>query len=89
MFYRPAMAETGIPHALMQDDEFEGYKFPAGTVVTWNHWGISNSAGDYEDPERFWPERFLNENVDKATEGHLGFGAGKSSTPGTSAAMRN
>lgn len=72
------MAETGIPHMLIQDDEFEKYKFPAGTIFTWNHWGISNSSNEYQDPERFWPERFLNEDLDKATAGHWGFGAGKS-----------
>lgn len=74
---RPVIGETGIPHALIKDDEFEGYKIPAGTVVTYNHWAISNSEEEYEQPERFWPERFLNDEIDKPLKGHLGFGAGK------------
>jgi len=73
------MAETGIPHALIKDDEFEGYRLPAGTVVTWNHWAISNSATEYDSPDRFWPERFINDDLDSPAKGHLGFGAGKSS----------
>lgn len=74
---RPSIAETGIPHALTEDDEFEGYRFPKGTIVTWNHWGIANNPAEYDEPERFKPERFLNEDLDKVTKGHLGFGAGK------------
>ncbi|TKX24249.1 cytochrome P450 monooxygenase-like protein 20 [Elsinoe australis] len=74
--WKPSIAETGIPHATTQDDEFEGYQIPAGTVVTWNHWGIANDPNEYVQPERFWPERFLNEELDKPLKGHLGFGAG-------------
>lgn len=74
---RPTIAETGIPHALMRDDEFEGYKIPAGTIVTHNQWAIANSTDEYEQPDRFWPERFINDDLDKPAKGHLGFGAGK------------
>ncbi|KAL2669767.1 hypothetical protein Neosp_015212 [[Neocosmospora] mangrovei] len=73
--WKPIIAETGIPHALTRDDEFEGYRIPAGTVVTYNHWAISNDPGQYEQPERFWPERFMDEDLDKPLQGHLGFGA--------------
>lgn len=59
------------------DDEFEGYRLPAGTAVTWNNWGISWSEKEYSEPERFKPERFLDKDIDKITKGHLGFGAGK------------
>lgn len=52
-------------------------EIPAGTVVTYNHWTIANSPDGYEQPERFWPERFLNHERDMPPEGHLGFGAGK------------
>jgi len=39
---------------------------------------------EYEQPDRFWPERFLDENLDKPIKGHLAFGAGKSRGPGIS-----
>ena len=77
IYVRPTNSQTGIPHALTTDDEYEGYQLPAGTVVTWNNWAIAWSAEDYDQPERFLPERFLDEDVDKITKGHLGFGAGK------------
>lgn len=67
-----------IAHSLIQDDSFEGYNLPAGTNVIWNSWGVHMGASEYEQPERFWPERFLNEDVDKALKGHLAFGAGRS-----------
>jgi len=44
----------------------------------WNHWGIHNSPNEYAKPERFWPDRFLNEDLDKPIKGHLGFGTGMS-----------
>lgn len=75
-FDRPSIAETGIPHATTEDDEFEGYHIPAGTVVTYNNWGIANDPAEYDQPERFWPERFLDSDLDKFLKGHLGFGAG-------------
>ncbi|KAF5981717.1 cytochrome p450 [Fusarium bulbicola] len=75
--WKPIIGETGIPHALTRDDEFEGYKIPAGTVVTYNHWAISNDPEEYEEPERFWPERFIDEDLDKPLQGHLGFGTGR------------
>lgn len=74
---RPSIAETGIPHATTEDDEFEGYHIPAGTVVTYNHWGIANDPSEYDQAERFWPERFLDEDLDKFLKGHLGFGTGE------------
>lgn len=49
--------------------------------MTWNHWAIANNPTEYEQPERFWPERFLNEDLDEPSKGHLGFGTGKPFTP--------
>ena len=74
--WRP-FAEIGVPHMLIQDDEYEGYKFPAGTLFTWNNMAVSLSPDEYEDPHRFWPERFLNADLDNVLKGHWGFGPGK------------
>lgn len=75
---RPSIADIGSPHATSADCEYEGYKIPAGTIVTTNHWLISNNPNEYDQPARFMPERFLNENLDKRLHGHQGFGAGES-----------
>lgn len=65
-----------IAHSLTQDDVFEGHAIPAGTNVLWNSWGVHMSPSEYEEPETFRPERFLNDDLDKAIKGHLVFGTG-------------
>ena len=32
--WRPNIAEIGAPTMLIEDDEYEGYKFPTGTIFT-------------------------------------------------------
>lgn len=77
--WRP-FAEIGVPHMLTQDDEYEGWRLPANTVVTWNAWAIALSEREYEEPERFWPERWLKdegrERLEDPLWGHWSFGAG-------------
>jgi cytochrome P450 len=75
--WRPNTAEIGAPTTLIKDDEYEGYKFPAGTVFVWNAWAISLDPREYEDPERFYPERFLNADLNNPLKGHWGFGPGE------------
>lgn len=49
---RAAMRETlrwrpilpaGMPHAIFQDDVYEGYHIPKGATVIWHHWLVSSS----------------------------------------------
>ncbi|KAH8587938.1 cytochrome P450 [Bisporella sp. PMI_857] len=75
--WRPNIAEIGAPTLLIKDDEYEGYKFKAGTIFTWNAWAISLSPKEYEQPERFWPERFMNEDLNNTLKGHWAFGPGR------------
>jgi len=74
--WRPNVNPTGFPHALTQDDEYEGYIFPAGTVVTINNWAISQDPREYDEPTHFKPERFLNADLFNPLRGHFGYGAG-------------
>jgi cytochrome P450 len=74
--WRPNIAEIGAPTVLIKDDAYEGYRFPKGTVFTWNAWAIALSPEEYQEPERFWPERFLNEDLENALKGHWAFGPG-------------
>lgn len=74
--WRPNVNPTGFPHALIQDDVYEGYVLPAGTVVTINNWALALDSKEYQDPEKFHPDRFLNENLWNPLKDHYGYGAG-------------
>lgn len=87
--WRPNIAPLGAPTSLIKDDEYEGYRFPSGTIFTWNAWYITSlgssdhraialSEKEYKEPMRYWPERFMDENLNNALQGHWGFGPGKS-----------
>jgi cytochrome P450 len=73
--WRPFL-QSGVPHVLTQDDEYEGFKFPAGTEFSWNAYSISLNETEYDDPLKFEPERFMNDDLNKLTKGHWSFGAG-------------
>ena len=79
--WRPNIAPLGAPTTLIKDDEYEGYKFPAGTVFTWNAWAISLSEKEYDEPLKFKPERFLNKDLNNALQGHWAFGPGTPPPP--------
>lgn len=49
-----------IPHMNTQDDTYMGYFFPRGTVFLPNVWAICMDETEYEDPARFMPDRFLD-----------------------------
>ncbi|KAJ7106249.1 cytochrome P450 [Mycena epipterygia] len=48
-----------VPHFLATEDEYRGYKLPAGSIVIGNTWAILHDEVMYPDPYAFKPERFL------------------------------
>ena len=58
--WRPVSA-GGIPHALTQDDEYLGYKIPAGATIIGNHWSIHLDDQVYKEPYRFYPDRWISD----------------------------
>lgn len=82
MRWRPNVNPTGFPHALIKDDEYEGYRLPAGTVVTINNWAISLNPNEYKNPEKFDPDRFLDKDLWNPLKGHYGYGAGRRACAG-------
>ncbi|KAL4249130.1 cytochrome P450 family protein [Abortiporus biennis] len=58
MRYNP-VTPLGIPHRLMEDDEYNGFLIPKGTIVIANFWATLHNPEDYPDPDIFKPERFL------------------------------
>ncbi|KAJ7708648.1 cytochrome P450 [Mycena rosella] len=48
-----------IPHFVSVDDDYRGYRIPAGSIVIGNTWAILHDENIYPDPHAFKPERFL------------------------------
>ncbi|PIA89106.1 Cytochrome P450 2E1 [Cercospora beticola] len=68
----------GIPHAPIQDDEYQGYVFPKDTWIVGNVWAIHRNPRDFPDPDEVRPERFLDERMPyPSKKGHNAFGWGR------------
>jgi len=78
---------NGVPHRLLQDDIYNGYLIPAGTIITVNVWGILHDEAHFPDPFTFNPDRFLP-NADPAPKDGtidpwtVAFGYGRRICPG-------
>lgn len=57
--WRPPVP-TGIPHELIQDDLYEGYHIPAGSVMHPLEWSISRDPKVFPDPDAWNPLRWLD-----------------------------
>ncbi|KAF2819935.1 cytochrome P450 2E1 [Ophiobolus disseminans] len=56
--WRPPVP-TGIPHYLIQDDEYNGYHIPKGSTMHPLEWAISRDPETFPDPEAFNPLRWV------------------------------
>ncbi|XP_063818009.1 steroid 17-alpha-hydroxylase/17,20 lyase [Pseudophryne corroboree] len=68
-----------IPHVAMQDSSIGEYTIPKDARVVINLWSLHHDEKEWENPEDFNPERFLDENgnrVHSPSQSYLPFGAG-------------
>ncbi|RXW22027.1 hypothetical protein EST38_g3853 [Candolleomyces aberdarensis] len=78
----------GVPHALSTDDEYKGYRLPAGAIVIVNEWAMLHDENVYADPFEFKPDRFIDPETGKIDysrardPGHACFGFGRRICPG-------
>lgn len=88
----------GIPHAVIRDDEYMGYKIPKGAEVLWNVWTVHMDEKRHPDPRRFDPARYINDdqtslecanNPDISMRDHFLFGAGRRLCQGMHIAERS
>ncbi|OCH90228.1 CyP450 monooxygenase [Obba rivulosa] len=75
----------GVAHATIEDDEYEGYLIPKGSIVMANSWAILHDPEEYPDPERFFPDRFVKDgrlNAAVRDPSTAAFGYGRRICPG-------
>jgi len=49
----------GVPHRLVEEDNYRGYVVPEGTTVLANAWAMTRNEIMYPSPNVFDPERFF------------------------------
>ncbi|KAJ7018180.1 cytochrome P450 [Mycena alexandri] len=80
---------AGAPHLVTVEDEFRGFRIPAGSVVVGNAWAILHDEVMYPEPYAFKPERFLlNGQINPAVKNpDVAFGFGRRLCPGRHLAL--
>ncbi|KAM7519640.1 hypothetical protein LguiB_018602 [Lonicera macranthoides] len=75
-----------VPRETMQSCVVDGYEIRPETLVYVNAYAIGRDPECWEDPEKFFPERFLNSTIDyKGLDFEfIPFGAGRRKCPGIS-----
>lgn len=60
--YPPAWLSDRVS---LEDDEYNGFSFPGGTIIALYYYGLHRDPQYWSDPEAFRPERFLNDDKQK------------------------
>ncbi|KAJ7147791.1 cytochrome P450 [Mycena crocata] len=79
------VAPIAIPHYILAEDVYRGYRIPAGSIVIGNSWAIQNDEIMYPNPREFKPERFLLDgklNPGVSDPEIVAFGFGRRICPG-------
>lgn len=96
--WMPTTILGAVPHAVTQDDWYEGYFIPKDAGVMNNVWAIHMDPKRHADPRTFDPERYINDtqtladsaaNPDASKRDQFTFGAGRRICPGIHVAERS
>ncbi|TDL20071.1 cytochrome P450 [Rickenella mellea] len=71
----------GVPHVNTENDVYNGYFIPKGSIVMANIWQMAHDPDVYHDPFDFKPERFLGETPEPDPHSFT-FGFGRRICPG-------
>jgi len=81
----------GVPHSNIEDDVYEGYHIPNGSIVICNIWAMLYNEDDYPDPSAFKPERFIDKDgqldPNVRDPAMIAFGFGRRLCPGNHLAI--
>ncbi|KAG9298117.1 hypothetical protein G9A89_000810 [Geosiphon pyriformis] len=90
--YRPIMP-LNVPRKPIEDDVYRGYHIPARATIVLNTYSLNFNPSIHNDPEKFMPERYLDENGNLKESNEFldpwGFGSGRRICPGEKLALRD
>ncbi|KAK0484843.1 cytochrome P450 [Armillaria novae-zelandiae] len=72
---------TAVPHRVIEDDIYEGYFIPSGSLIVANIWKMLHDPTIYNSPFEFKPERFLGRTPERDPRS-IAFGFGRRICPG-------
>ncbi|KAK0469239.1 cytochrome P450 [Desarmillaria tabescens] len=72
---------TAVPHRAIEDDVYDGYFIPKGSLIVANLWKMLHDPAIYNSPFKFKPERFLGSTPEPDPR-TVAFGFGRRICPG-------
>ncbi|PFH46697.1 hypothetical protein AMATHDRAFT_69268 [Amanita thiersii Skay4041] len=86
-----SIGPMGIPHYTSEEDEYNGYYIPKGSIVVANIWNIGHDEDNFKDPMTFNPDRYLEQDghVPERDPHEFVFGFGRRVCPGQGMADAN
>ncbi|KAH7352854.1 hypothetical protein KP509_19G067300 [Ceratopteris richardii] len=85
------IAPPFMPHTVSESCRICGYNIPRSTVACINVWAMGRDSKVWKDPLRFYPERFLDSNMEVRGQDFelLPFGSARQACPGLAFGLNN